>query len=67
MRKFLVGGNWKCNGSLSFMRDFPQKVLNNIKYDTNKVEIVVAPAQLHLPLAKEFIKNNIFISAQNVS
>jgi triosephosphate isomerase len=44
MRKFLVGGNWKCNGTVAFAKDFPNKVLNNIKFDSNKVEVVVAPA-----------------------
>jgi len=34
MRKLLVGGNWKCNGNVQFVKDFPQKVLNNIKYDS---------------------------------
>ena len=67
MRKLLVGGNWKCNGSLQFVKDFPNKVLNTMKYDANKVEVVVAPATIHLALAKEQVKNNIQMSAQNIS
>ena len=59
MRKLLVGGNWKCNGTAAFAKDFPSKVLNNMKFDASKVEVVIAPAQLHLPIAKEHVKNNI--------
>ena len=67
MRKLLVGGNWKQNGTVKFVKEFPEKVLNTIKYDTKKVEIVVAPAQAHLSLAKDSVKNHIFVSAQNIS
>ena len=67
MRKFLVGGNWKQNGTAAFAKDFPNKVLNSIKYDTNKVQVVVAPAQIHLPIALQNVKNNVEISAQNIS
>ena len=67
MRKYLVGGNWKCSGDLKFVKEFPATVLNNIKYDPKKVEIVVAPVALHLAAAKENIKNGIHVSAQNLS
>ena len=67
MRKFLVGGNWKQNGTTKFVKEFPEKVLNKIKFDTNKVEVVVSPTSLHLALAKETIKNNVQLSAQNIS
>ena len=52
MRKFLVGGNWKQNGTLKFAVDFPEKVLRNIAFDTSKVEVVVAPTALHILTAK---------------
>lgn len=38
-----------------------------MKFDANKVEVVVAPAQIHLTLAKDLIKNNVQVSAQNIS
>ena len=59
MRKLLVGGNWKCNGNIKFVKEFPNKVLNQMKFDSNKVEVVVAPVAMHLSLAKENIKNNV--------
>lgn len=66
-RKLLVGGNWKSNGSRKFVKDFAKSVLNNIKYDSNKVEIVVAPVSIHLREALDNISNGIHISAQNSS
>ena len=67
MRKFLVGGNWKQNGTAAFAKDFPTKVLNNLKFDTSKVQVVVAPATIHLPIALQHVKNNVEVSAQNIS
>lgn len=52
MRKLLVGGNWKQNGTLKFASDFPANVLKNIKFDSQKVEVVVAPTALHLLTVK---------------
>lgn len=67
MRKLFVGGNWKCNGTTQFARDFPEKVLNKVKYDSSKVEVVVAPAALHMTLAQQSLKNNMHLGAQNIS
>ena len=67
MRKFLVGGNWKQNGTAAFAKDFPTKVLNNLKFDTKKVQVVVAPATIHLPIVLQHVKNNVEVSAQNIS
>ena len=67
MRRFLIGGNWKQNGTAAFAKDFPTKVLNNIKFDTKKVQVVIAPATIHLPLVLQHAKNNVEVSAQNIS
>ena len=53
MRKFLVGGNWKQNGTLKFAQDFTQKVLTPLKFEQSKVEVVVAPTALHLLAVKQ--------------
>ena len=66
-RKLFVGGNWKSNGTRKFVQEFSRDVLNNIKYDPNKVELAVAPVSIHLKDALEHIKNGIHISAQNSS
>jgi len=68
MRKFLVGGNWKQNGTLKFAVDFPEKVLRNIAFEPTKVEVVVAPAALHILSAKLMLSgSNVQVSAQNIS
>jgi len=48
MRRYLVGGNWKCNGTLDFAKTFPTKVLKPLAFDPSKVEVVVAPSTIHL-------------------
>ena len=68
MRKLLVGGNWKQNGTLKFAYDFPQNVLNKIKFDNSKVEVVVAPTALHILQTKNSLSgSNVQVSAQNIS
>lgn len=47
-RKYIVGGNWKSNGDFDFANTFPDEVLNKLSYDTKKVEVCVAPTDLHL-------------------
>ena len=54
-RRLLVGGNWKCNGSLQFCRDFPTQVLNNLVFDPSRVEVVVCPTTLHLSAVSSFL------------
>ncbi|KAJ3311630.1 hypothetical protein HDV04_003894 [Boothiomyces sp. JEL0838] len=64
MRKFIVGGNWKMNGSKALVNEI-SGALN--AGDFGPVEIVVAvPAPL-LPLAREKFKSTIGVSAQNCS
>jgi len=48
LRRYLVGGNWKCNGSLDFSKKFPTDVLKSLQFDPKKVEVVVAPSTIHL-------------------
>jgi triosephosphate isomerase len=68
MRKFLVGGNWKQNGTLKFANDFSANTLKKITYNTQKVEVVVAPTALHLLTAKNALSgSNVQVSAQNIS
>ena len=47
-RKLLIGGNWKSNGDMKFVTSFPGEVLNQAKYDTNLMQVVVAPTEIHL-------------------
>lgn len=67
MRRYLVGGNWKSNGTLEFARNFPKEVLNNLKFDPKKVEVVVAPTALHISTVQANVSNNVHVATQNLS
>lgn len=67
MRKLFVGGNWKSNGNLSFCKKHCEEVLNNISFDKNKIEVIVSPLNIHLSYVKQLLKNDIQVSAQNIS
>ena len=54
-RKYIIGGNWKSNGSVDFVRQQCTEVLNNIKIDSSKVEVVVAPVFLHIASTKAML------------
>ena len=66
-KKILVGGNWKSNGTMTFLKDHIDKVINPLKYDQNKVQIVIAPIFIHLMEACKLVSKNIEVSAQNIS
>ncbi|EGR32851.1 triosephosphate isomerase, putative [Ichthyophthirius multifiliis] len=66
-RKFFVGGNWKCNNTLQQSKDLVNNVLNNIKFDNQKVEVVVSPVSVHIPWVQENIQKTIQVAAQNSS
>ena len=67
LRKLLVGGNWKQNGTVKFAKEFPEKVLNKIQFNQQKVEVVVAPTALHLLTTKHALTGGVQVSAQNIS
>ena len=68
MRRLIVGGNWKCNGSVDFARTFPTNTLQKMVFNTNKVEVVVAPNFLHLAGAQAALQGSkVQLSAQNCS
>jgi triosephosphate isomerase (TIM) len=67
MRRYMVGGNWKCNGNLAFAKSFPAEVLNTLKFDPKKVDVVVAPTALHLSTVQANVKKNVHVATQNVS
>jgi len=67
-RKYVIGGNWKSNGDVDFAENFPKDVLAKAKFDTDNVEVVVAPTNLHLSTAKKALNGtNVQISSQDVS
>lgn len=69
MRKVFIGGNWKSNGDMGFLRNHMNNVINKLKFDTNQCEVVVAPTFIHLMKAKQLLdrQTGVEISAQNCS
>ncbi|GMF28226.1 unnamed protein product [Phytophthora fragariaefolia] len=65
-RTYLIGGNWKCNGTVQSVKDLCA-LLNKVEITSDKVEVVVAPPALHIDLAKSLLQKKIAVSAQNVS
>jgi triosephosphate isomerase len=66
-RKYIIGGNWKSNGSVDFVRELCTKTLNEMKFDSSKVDVVVAPVFIHIASAKAMLNSNIHVAAQNIS
>ena len=66
-RKFIVGGNWKSNGSVDFVRNMCTNTLNTMEFDSNRVEVVVAPISLHITSTKTMLNSNVLVCAQNIS
>ncbi|KAE9305116.1 Glyceraldehyde-3-phosphate dehydrogenase [Phytophthora fragariae] len=63
-RKFFVGGNWKCNGSLGQAQELVG-MLNTAKIPAN-VEVVVAPSQVHAATVKAALRPDVRVSGQDV-
>lgn len=62
-RKFFVGGNWKCNGSVSQASELVSMInQSTLSQDT---EVVVCPSQLHLQGVKETLRTDISVGGQD--
>jgi len=65
-RKIFIGGNWKSNGDLQFVKDHVA-FLNSIAFDNEKCEVSVSPVFIHLPAVISSLDSRYIVSAQNVS
>ena len=63
-RKFFVGGNWKCNGSVQATKDLVS-ILNQSSL-TKNTEVVVCPSQVHLQSVASTIRPDVAVGAQDV-
>ncbi|KAF0774883.1 hypothetical protein AaE_001419, partial [Aphanomyces astaci] len=63
-RKFFVGGNWKCNGSVSQANALVDS-LNTATIPSN-VEVVVAPPALHVACVASRLRKDVGVSGQDV-
>ena len=66
-RKYIVGGNWKSNGTVDFVREMCQKTLNTMQYDKEKVEVVITPTALHIQSMKTLLNADVKVGTQNIS
>ncbi len=69
MRKVFIGGNWKCNGDISFIQNHMKNVINPLNFNPSKCEVIISPTSLHLELTRSLLdkNSNIKIASQNVS
>ena len=64
--KFIVGGNWKCNGTRDSVKELVAALNSNVsKVETENCEIYVCPSFLHLNYVKENIDDRFNVCAQN--
>jgi len=63
-RKYLIGGNWKCNGTKESV-DALIKILNEAGPIPANVEVAVAPTFIHLSTALSALRDDIAVSGQN--
>jgi len=66
-KKLYVGGNWKSNGDLKFAKEHIENLINKLDFSPDKMEVMISPIFIHLPLAKEITKPNVIVAAQNMS
>ena len=66
-RKFIVGGNWKCNGSVESINKLVHEVINKVEIDENKVDVVVSPINMHIGTVKAMINPAVKVGCQNIS
>ena len=44
----MIGSNWKSVGDINFVNYFTEKVLNKAKFNSDLMEVVFAPTDIHL-------------------
>jgi len=63
-RKFFVGGNWKCNGSVGQVNDLVS-MINQFTL-TQDTEVVVCPSPVYVQKVKEGLRGDVAVGAQDV-
>eukprot|EP00518_Triparma_eleuthera_P017536 CAMPEP_0197544876 /NCGR_PEP_ID=MMETSP1320-20131121/143_1 /TAXON_ID=91990 /ORGANISM="Bolidomonas sp., Strain RCC2347" /LENGTH=608 /DNA_ID=CAMNT_0043104325 /DNA_START=37 /DNA_END=1863 /DNA_ORIENTATION=+ len=63
-RKFFVGGNWKCNGSVGQVNDLVS-MLNQMTL-TSETEVVVCPPSLYSHKVKSELRSDVSVGVQDV-
>lgn len=63
--KFVVGGNWKCNGTIESVKQLVADLNSGAQIIRNDVEVICAPASVHTGLVLATIQPPYQIAAQN--
>lgn len=66
-RQFLIVGNWKENHTLAPLIDLILDVINPSEYSPTSLQVVIAPAMIHIAKAKELLRRDIPVAAQTCS
>lgn len=61
--KALIGGNWKCNGTVASVKQMAE-VLNKAGPFSANSEVVIAAPSIHLNALKSIIRPDIAVSAE---
>ncbi|KAH0667824.1 hypothetical protein KY285_029030 [Solanum tuberosum] len=64
-RKFFVGGNWKCNGTVEEVKKIVTTLSEAEVPSEDVVEVVISPPFVFLPLVKTLLRRDFSIAAQN--
>uniref|UniRef100_A0A7S2Y2Z4 Glyceraldehyde 3-phosphate dehydrogenase NAD(P) binding domain-containing protein n=1 Tax=Entomoneis paludosa TaxID=265537 RepID=A0A7S2Y2Z4_9STRA len=62
-RKFFVGGNWKCNGTVSQAKELVSMI--NQSTLSGNTEVVICPSQVHLQSVQSSIRGDVAVGAQD--
>jgi len=63
-RKYLIGGNWKCNGTVAETEE-RIKLFNDAGSIPDNVEVVVCSPYIHLPMLLSDLRKDIAVGAQD--
>ncbi|KAH9552722.1 hypothetical protein CY35_09G081100 [Sphagnum magellanicum] len=64
-RKFFVGGNWKCNGTVEEVKKICCMLNTGEVPCPNHIDTIVAPPFVFIPLVKSLLRSDFQIAAQN--
>jgi triosephosphate isomerase (TIM) len=63
-RKYLIGGNWKCNGTIA-ENEALIKVFNEAGPIPSNVEVAICASYIHLPMLLSGLRSDIAVGAQD--
>lgn len=65
-RRYIIGGNWKCNGTIQSVKDLVNNILNRAQFDQDRLEVIVAPISIHIASVKALLNQNVLVASQNM-